>query len=456
MTSIKQLSFLIKQELRSATRTRYVIFAFILAPIVMWSLQGGIQVITRIAITSGTETSGETLYITNGDLENNSFTELDSNFTLPFNFDGIPQGTNITKIKLSKFLIATLQHSAEDNTSSLYGINLITEETYSEVLERSKKGKIKYWFHIPTDFSTNYNETDVTSVELNYLTTGLLGPSVIQARLQSILSNQPFTIVRREKISYIEPKAIILEGGEESEGFDFGVGFASFLAIIIAVMVPAPFISTSFAGEREKKTMEALLALPMSRRSILIGKLSAGMVLIGVFTLTNIIGMFLFNFIMDLAPTFDEDESVSSILAIDLNLVTILTISVTLMLSAFIAIGIGISIASLTKDVRTSESTYNLVMMIPAMVIGLLGMFIGVPESLSDGIGPAYLLYLIPWSHTIALFQKISSPTLYNYQSLTGFGLIGDIIFHLSALFITIAIIITIASKIFEREGIVS
>jgi len=67
-------------------------------------------------------------------------------------------------------------------------------------------------------------------------------------------------------------------------------------------------------------------------------------------------------------------------------------------------------------------------------------------------------LYLIPWTHATAIFIKTSSPALYDLpsQSLTGFGLLWDIIFHLGALAISILIIITIASKIFDRESIVN
>lgn len=85
----------------------------------------------------------------------------------------------------------------------------------------------------------------------------------------------------------------------------------------------------------------------------------------------------------------------------------------------------------------------------------LLAHDVGVPESIG---GEALVLYLIPWTHAIAIFVKMSSPIFYNLpsQSLTGFGLAGDLLFHLGALLITILIVITIASKIFEREGIVN
>jgi hypothetical protein len=87
------------------------------------------------------------------------------------------------------------------------------------------------------------------------------------------------------------------------------------------------------------------------------------------------------------------------------------------------------------------------------MLVGLTGMFVGVPENLGES---GLLLYLIPFSHSLAIFQKLLKPGFYEIKSLTGFGLMGDIIFHFTFLVISIAIVLYIASKVFEREGIVN
>ncbi|HDJ26550.1 MAG TPA: ABC transporter permease, partial [Candidatus Bathyarchaeota archaeon] len=49
----------------------------------------------------------------------------------------------------------------------------------------------------------------------------------------------------------------------------------SFMLIFSAMWGPMPVITTSFAGERERKTLEVLLATPVKRTSILLGKLLA-------------------------------------------------------------------------------------------------------------------------------------------------------------------------------------
>lgn len=453
MTSLSQVIYLVKQELRSASRTRYVILSFVLAPILMWGLQGGIQALMMVAIEGEVTGVQGNLYITNLDPDN--LVPLSQNYTLPLDFGGHTAGTNVTEIELSDFLVTLIEQTAQNNNNSaLYNMEIISNHSFSEVESLAQEGKVDYWLIIPEGFGEQYNATDVATVELRYLQSGLVGPVAMEASIYTFLGNKPFTIVDVTKQTSIQKKQITFGDEDESDfGDSFGAGFAGFIAIMIAVFAPAPFVATSFAGEREKKTMEALLALPMSRRMILVGKLGAGMVLIALFALMNIVGMFLYNTITTAAAPTGENAEGAFLLSIDLAFMSVLSITIALMLSAFIAIGVGIAIASLTKDVRTSESAYQMVLMIPSLLVGMIGMFSGVPESMG---GAALLLYLIPWSHSLAIFQKMLRPEYFDVKSLLGMGLIPDLLFHLTFLLVSIAIILAIASKIFEREGIVN
>ena len=451
----KQLGYLVLKELRAASRTRYIVISFMILPLLMWGIQGGIQIVTQTAISGQTE--GGTLYITNADTIEPNVT-LTKPFTLPFDFDGMKAGSNTTKLNLAKYLIEDIRFvSKNDNTSPLFGFSVIDNLSFNKVQSMAQEGKVDYWLHIHNGFAMNYTlfNSSFSSLELRYLPGGFLGPNVIQSGLQNLLSQPPFTIVTVEKVVSLKTVPINIGGEEENPSQLFGAGFAGFLAILIAVMAPAPFVSTSFAGEREKRTLEALLALPLSRKSILGGKLIAGMVLVGVFALMNLIGMVLYNYIITEYSNLPQNiNQLSSFgLVLDLSPMTLVAITIAMFLSAFIAIGIGISIASLTKDVRTSESLYSTILMIPSLIVGMAGMFGGVPESFGrEGV----VLYIIPWSHALAIFQKILRPNYYEVKSLLGYGVVGDLIFHLAALFVTIVIILIIAARIFEREGIVN
>lgn len=445
MGYLNQILYLMKQELNSARRSRYIIISFIILPFFMWGLEGGAQVL--IANVATATPSSQTIYITN---EDNGTINLPAPLLMHFDFQGHNAGDVLpvnTTFSLSDYLVSSIKFVAKyDNNSALYNTNIVDNKSVSELNILKEQGKVNYWLHINSSFSTIYSTKNVSVVQVEFLQQGLTGYSPITNSIYQILNNRPFTIVNVERYSNIETNYISI-GGEE-QGLSFGIGLAGLLAILLSVMAPAPFVSTAFAGEREKKTLESLLALPISRKSILLGKLMSGMVLVSIFAVLNIAGMYLYVWL-----TSRTSSEVSSVLSFDLTPTTIVAISITMFLSAFISIGLGISIASLAKDVRTSESMYQFTLMFPSMIVGFTGMFAGVPESLG---GPALLLYFIPYTHTLAIFQKLLKPNYYDVKSLTGFGLYGDLLFHFAYLFISIAIVLYIASKVFEREGIVN
>ena len=447
MAFLKQIFYVVKQELRSATRSRYIVISFIFLPIFMWGLQGGIQLIAGNTITS--TPSNLTLYVTNEDPNNVTIVE---NFTLPFNFDGYSAGTNITtntSLHLSKYLVEYIKYTADyNNYSSIYHAKIIDNESISTVQNLKDKGKVDYWIDINASFSKFYDSYGISLINLNYLQPTLVGPAQVQLAVSQILQKNPFSIVDVKKSAAINSHEIFLAGESSNSNQTYAIGFAGFIGILLAVIIPAPFVSTSIAGEREKKTLESLLALPISRNGILIGKLLSGMVLVGVMSLLNIVGMELY---VRLTSGIATDSG--SPFAFDITPTTIFAITLAMGLSAFIAIGLGISIVSFAKDVRTSESLYQFILMVPSMLVGLSTMIIGVPENYG---GAALLLYIIPFTHSVAIFQKMLRPSYYNANSLLGYGVVGDLLFHIAYLLASILFVLYLASKAFDREGIIN
>ncbi len=453
MGTAKQIIALVKQELQRARRTRYVIFTFLLMPIFMWGMQGGVQLLMGFVIGSSQE--GVTIYIVNYD-------------------EGVPLG-NDTYYNLGDLFLEKLVNASNTNTSILSGAIIDNTKyekmSYTDLIANINSSKTVSDYTpcviIPENFTLDYlaynatipyNETIKESippiVELYSLPSGIIGSSMLEAGIWGIIYEFHVKIpTDQDKVVGFSP-SIVTFAREEGAATGFGIGFIGMISIMVAVMAPAPFVSTSFAGEREKKTMESLLALPISRFNILLSKLLAGMALIGVFALMNIFGIFLFSVLMDAAAETIGGTEVSSIFAIEVSLTMVILVVTMMFLSAFVAIGIGISIASLTKDVRSAESMYNMVMMLPAIAVGMIGMFGGVPDR--EGV----ILYVIPWTHSIAILSKGLYPQTYASSALTrglpGGGIAMDLVFHFGYLLVVILICLFIASKIFEREGILT
>ena len=454
MSTVKQIIALVKQELQSARRTRYVIFTFVLMPLFMWGLQGGIQMLMGFVMGSSQE--GVTIYLVSYD-------------------EGIEINETHT-FKLSDVFLEMLENATQSNNSILYGAKIndtkYADLPYSVLIERINSSETASYYTpcivIHANFTQTYLDYNATSIngnippviELYSLPSGILGSTMLEAGIASIIYQPPFTYhvpTDQDKWVLFSSRPVIFER-EEGAATGFGVGFIGMISIMVAVLAPAPFVSTSFAGEREKKTMESLLALPISRFNILLSKLLAGMALIGVFAAMNVVGLFIFSGMIDVAAISVGAEEYSSIFAIDTSPTMLVLMVAMMFLSAFVAIGIGISVASLTKDVRSAESMYNMFMMLPAMGVGFIGMFGGIPERAFGGAG--IVLYIIPWAHSIAILSKGLYPQTYASTALTRDlpygGIAMDLVFHFAFLIVVILICLFIASKVFEREGILT
>jgi hypothetical protein len=167
------------------------------------------------------------------------------------------------------------------------------------------------------------------------------------------------------------------------------------------------------------------------------------MVLLAIFAVMNFIGAVVFTALIGTSNAF---------LAIEPSLTLFILVAVTMFLLAFVNVGIGISIASLAKDVRSAESTYNL-LTLGSMGVGAIAMTGGLPEIVFGEIG--VFLYLLPWTHGIALLSKGLFPQTYASAALTG-SIATDILLHLGYMVVFIAICIFIASKVFDRESILT
>ncbi|MHA2502198.1 MAG: ABC transporter permease [Candidatus Kariarchaeaceae archaeon] len=411
----RQLKTLIKQELRRGMRSQYVIFSFVIFPLFMWGIQGGVQSVAN----SSLDTEGETVYLVNMDKGQLS-------------------------LNLGDLIVDQMEDAVLDESSSVFNAQLntsISGYTEAELRELVKQG-ISPMVIIPTNFTAVHQAFDIATnpdlpeVIVSSLPNDQFLVLSVQSELNRILVQPPFTQVTIEKAAVITQERVTFEGEENAGDPLSGIGFIAFLTIILAVTAPSAFVSSSFAGEREKRTLEALLALPMGRMSIMGGKLIAGLIMSGVFAVMNVVGIFMFNLIVG-------EEG-----ALDVSAGQLAAISFVLLLTSFVALGFGVAIASFAKDQRTASTMYQMIMLIPAMLIGFTALFNGVPETLD-------LLYLVPWTHSVAVLMKGLFPQTFANSTLFG-SIAMDLVFHLAYLMFFVLIFLFIGSRLFEREKILS
>ncbi|MFX1534876.1 MAG: ABC transporter permease [Promethearchaeota archaeon] len=403
--SLSQLFYLIKQELKSASRSRWMIFGFILMPILAWGIQGAMQGVIQGTITEGVfNTSEIDIYYTNAD-----------------------RGTKGTLL---------IQNLTQLNEPYLNTSGNFIEVNWVEGNASIHNGTAPIWLLILENFTDNFLSNSSNS-SLSLLHSNSPTAIIVAQRL-IILIHQLLDIIEVKITEYVQitVEEISVPGG--GGVFEmFGAGLVTFVAILMSVMSPAPFVSASFAGERENKTLEALLALPISRFRILLGKLIAGVMLCSLFAVSNFIGILTYNTALTL---FTPPSTVDILRIRDLSIIPAITFS--MMLASLCSIGIGIVISCLAKDRKTAESVFQLVLLFPSMIIGLIGMLSMDPAEM--GILGVILL-LVPFTHAVLFIRGILTQA-------AGISLL----FNIAYLLFSTLVFIAIGAKLFEREGIIN
>lgn len=215
----------------------------------------------------------------------------------------------------------------------------------------------------------------------------------------------------------------------------FGLPLALFMLIILAMQLAA----TSVATEKEEKTLETLMSLPLSRFTLLMGKLAGSTVVAAIGAVATILGVIYYmgSFTFG-APTQQAIDLVAIGLAPSLLSYVILGISVFVALLSALALAVVVSVFA--EDVRGAQSLLGFVytpLLIPMFVL----MFADINTL---PLGFQILLLALPFTH----------PMLAARATITGDYLTPVLGIGYVAIF-TVAILY-IAARLFATEKILT
>lgn len=389
--------WMLKKEIKSVLRSRWLLLGFMISPLFAWLFQGAFLSF----IVAQTSEEAETVYITLED-------------------DGQWGQTLYDAIEANKndLLIDPLV-----NVTRNYGQQLVNNRSLS------------VWVLIPENFTQELQVNNRSTLVI-WVNTGNIRATAAAQRIDGFAKNviNEIIIIRDLQVNWytIAPEAT------------YGHQLAIFLVMLTSVLAPSPYVSQSFAGEREKHTLEALLVVPMSRVKILASKLVAGLLLTMIYSFFTIVGILLYNWsiIFRVAPLPPNAA------AYYIGLYTVPTPTIPLIffcqfLVLLCAIGIGVVISCLAKDQATAESINNLVLLVPTMVIGILG-FTG--SILQYGGLFGFFVLAIPFTHAVIFLNGVLS------GAATPLSLLGNVLY----LLIFTVVFLIIGAKLFEREAIIA
>lgn len=211
------------------------------------------------------------------------------------------------------------------------------------------------------------------------------------------------------------------------------------IMVMMMVMFAIQMAATSIALEKEQKTLETLMTLPVSRMTILGGKLSGSIVIAVAGSISYLIG---FGYYMDSAFSFVPEAMSMNISDVNLGITPIgfLLVGVVIFVTLVSALAMALSVAVFADNVRSAQS-FTGVLVTPIMIPALVLMFSDI-EMLPQTF--QYLLLIIPYTHTIVATK---AAFLGNY-----FVVLRSIFF----ISIWTFAVLYIAAKIFSTERIIT
>ena len=246
-------------------------------------------------------------------------------------------------------------------------------------------------------------------------------------------------------IVYSERSSIIK--GEIKKGVDprmlstlmLSQAIAMPITIMILLTYSMQIAATSVAMEKEEKTLETLLTLPMDRFAVLMGKLAGSIFVAGIGAVTYMIG---FNFYMgSFTSSFSADTNVDLVsLGLVPSLFGYLLIGISLFVTLLSALALAVILSAFAEDVRGAQSLVGYIyplLFIPSFVL----MYVNI-ESLPFALKMA--LYAVPFSHPIIASRAV---VMGDYWTVV-FGIVYVTFFTLAIMYA--------ASRLFATEKILT
>jgi len=229
-------------------------------------------------------------------------------------------------------------------------------------------------------------------------------------------------------ISVLAPEIVDVASAQEVGGFFFGLLLPMF--IVLFALIGGMYIAIDVsAGEKERKTLEALLLTPASRLVIVTGKFLAVATTASTTIVLSLFSMYAaFKFF---PPNLGAGEVV-----VDLSLSAIFVMLGIGVILAVMFSGLLLSVAIFAKSYKEAQNYITPFYLIAVLPVAILGQI--------PGFNPTTIFFLIPGVNAVFVIKEVIIGT---FNSL-------HILLTIGSLLVCAVIAIIVASKIYSKEGI--
>jgi len=342
-----------------------------------------------------------------------------------------------------------------------FKIDLLKGKNKESAIDTAKKSETNLLLIIPQGFGESVAKFEIKELEtytfLRTFSISGIRHSAILKGVISAINNYLSNNFLQEKVPGTSPENIknpikskdfVLVKNKMAEGSASSIaGFVSSQSLLVPVVLMmiviycSNMVISAIAMEKQNKTLETLLTVPISRASIITAKmLSAGIVgLISAAIYMLGYRYFMSGFFRDI-PTSSRATQVIKELGLSFSANGYLLFGLSLFFAILCALALAMILGVLAEDFRSAQG-----LVMPVIFLVMIPYFISIFSDISSLSLPFRILVLaIPFSHPFLTTQNIF---LQNYQAVW-LGIIY--------MFIVFIILVIMAARIFSSDKILT
>jgi len=412
---LEGLGNIVIKEVKELIRDPKILIGMIIVPLLMFPLMG-------LAVRTSMQTAAESVKAMSIGVIDRDKGPYAQNLTDIFS------NSNLTVIRLNATNVEQVAKDVQE--SNMTAVVVIPEEFSQNITNNSQAQVHVYGVFRGTGIAETAGPSAVVSIVnefSEYLARYKVGNNT--AILDPILPSQESIV--KGKVVNVSPNVISTLVLSQYIGLPIGI----MVLLVFAMQIAA----TSVASEKEEKTLETILSMPVGRFTILLGKLAGSVIVAAVGALAYVVG---FDYYMGSYTVAFQTQPSVDLASIGLapTLIGYLVLGASLFITLVSALALAIAVSSFAEDVRSAQTIvgyFYFIMFVPMIFIMYSDVSI-LPLALR------LVLLAIPFTH----------PMLAARASVTGdyttaiLGIVYVTAFTLGVLYI--------AAKIFTTEKILT
>jgi len=372
---------IVYKEIKELVRDPKILFGVVLLPLILYPLMGqGIQ-ISQQALETSIKGAKFSIYSDDAGMIANVLMQY------------IKTNNTVTTIEASGLQDALVKYKDSDSVALVYIPN-----GYSQNITEGLKGNVKIYGNLK-----NLNMAEASSTEVAGSLVKVYNYYYSLSLIKNLLTDaeqkgSPVAIHDPIRLSF----ASIIKGNvievSPSQIASLIVSQSIMLPIMVMMMIifAIQMAATSIALEKEQKTLETLMTLPVGRLTILAGKLTGSVVIAIAGSISYMIGFSYYT-----SSAFSFAPQVTSVdmsgVGIGIQPMGYVLLGLVMFVTLVSALALAISLAVFTDSVRSAQSLTG-VLIVPLIIPAIILMFSDI-EMLPQTI--QWVLLVIPYTHTM-------------------------------------------------------